>query len=335
MVRIGIIGYGYWGPNLVRNFSTQELGKVVCVADSRPERLALLAKNFPVVAGLSSSDDLINNPDIDAVVIATPVFSHFSLAMKALTAGKHVMIEKPMTASVQEAEELIELAARKKLVLMVDHTFLYTGAVQKMKELVDNNIIGKPRYFDSTRINLGLFQPDINVLWDLAPHDISILSFLIRERPYSINATGISHTHNGIENIAYMTVNYENDFIAHFNCSWTSPVKIRQTLIGGDKKMIVYNDLDPSEKVRIYDTGFTHKTEEDKFHIRVDYRTGDISIPKLSDKEALAGVARDFLESVTQQKQPLSNAELGIEVVKILEASQESIRNNGKEVVIK
>jgi predicted dehydrogenase len=335
MVRIGIIGYGYWGPNLVRNFSTQELGKVVCVADSRPERLALLAKNFPGVAGLSSSDDLINNPDIDAVVIATPVFSHFSLAMKALTAGKHVMIEKPMTASVQEAEELIELAARKKLVLMVDHTFLYTGAVQKMKELVDNNIIGKPRYFDSTRINLGLFQPDINVLWDLAPHDISILSFLIREKPYSINATGISHTHNGIENIAYMTVNYENDFIAHFNCSWTSPVKIRQTLIGGDKKMIVYNDLDPSEKVRIYDTGFTHKTEEDKFHIRVDYRTGDISIPKLSDKEALAGVAKDFLESVTQQKQPLSNAELGIEVVKILEASQESIRNNGKEVVIK
>ena len=334
MVNIGIIGYGYWGPNLVRNFAAQAEGKVVKVADARPERLNLLHKNYPSIQGVKTAEEIIQDTGIDAVVIATPVFSHYPLAKAALLNGKHVMIEKPMTASVKEAEELIELAESKNLVLMVDHTFLYTGAVQKMKELIDANSIGKPRYFDSTRINLGLFQPDINVLWDLAPHDISILTFLIKERPYSINATGVSHTHNGIENIAYMTVNYAHDFIAHFNCSWTSPVKIRQTLIGGDTKMIVYNDLDPSEKVRIYDTGFTHKTEEDKFHIRVDYRTGDVNIPKLAEKEALAGVAKDFLTSILEQKQPTSNAALGIEVVRILEASQESIRNIGKEVVI-
>ena len=278
---------------------------------------------------------LLDSKEVDAIVIATPVHTHFELAKRSLLQGKHVLIEKPMTSSVREADELIELATKKGLTLMADHTFLYTGAVQKMKEIIQTEVIGTPLYFDSSRINLGLFQPDINVLWDLAPHDISILTYLITEIPESINATGISHTGNKIENIAYLTVNYNSNFIAHFVCSWSSPVKVRQTLIGGDKKMILYNDLEPSEKVRVYDTGYNHKTEEDRTRIMVDYRTGDVYIPKLSSREALAGVADDFIQSVIHKRDPMSNATLGKSVVRILEASQESIKNNGKEIRIK
>jgi len=334
-ITIGVIGYGYWGPNIVRNFFTATDCTVKAVADGRPERLGVLAKVFPSISGVKTAEEIINDKEIDAVVVATPVFTHFALAKKALENGKHVLIEKPMTSTVAQAEELIELAAQKGLTLMADHTFLYTGAVQKMKELIDTGIVGTPSYFDSSRINLGLFQPDVNVLWDLAPHDISILTYLITEAPFSINATGISHTHNNIENIAYMTVNYNSDFIAHFNCSWTSPVKVRQTLIGGDKKMIVYNDLEPSEKVRVYDTSFNHTTDDEKTKIMVDYRTGDVYIPKISLSEALSGVANDFIQSIIQKKKPLANAHLGMQVVKILEASQESIKNKGKEVKIK
>jgi predicted dehydrogenase len=334
-INLGIIGYGYWGPNLARNFFAANDCTLKAVADARPERLAALAKVFPSVNGVKDADDIINDASIDAVVIATSVFSHFPLAKKALMAGKHVLIEKPMTASVAEADELIELAAKRGLTLMVDHTFLYTGAVQKMKEIMDSKVIGAPQYFDSSRINLGLFQPDVNVIWDLAPHDLSILTYLVKETPASINATGISHTQNGIENIAYMTVNYDSDFIAHFNVSWTSPVKVRQTLIGGDSKMIVYNDLEPSEKIRVYDTGFKHKTEEDKTKIMVDYRTGDVYIPKLSTQEALLGVANDFVQSIIGKKEPKANGCLGRQVVRILEASQKSIKENGKEVCIR
>jgi predicted dehydrogenase len=334
-INVGVIGYGYWGPNIVRNFFGTLACSVKMVADGRPERLGALAKIFPSIKGVNDGEEIINSKEIDAVVIATPVFTHFAIAKRALLAGKHVLIEKPMTSSVQEADELINLATQKGLTLMADHTFLYTGAVQKMKEIIHAEVIGKPLYFDSSRINLGLFQPDINVLWDLAPHDISILTYLITEIPESINATGISHTRNKIENIAYLTVNYNSSFIAHFTCSWSSPVKVRQTLIGGDKKMILYNDLEPSEKVRVYDTSYNHITEEDKTRIMVDYRTGDVYIPKLSSREALAGVADDFIQSVIQKKLPLSNAMLGRSVVRILEASQESIKNNGKEIRIK
>jgi predicted dehydrogenase len=333
-LKIGIIGYGYWGPNIVRNFFATSECTVKSVADARPERLAILAKIFPTIQGVSSADEIINDPEIDAVVVATPVFTHFQLARRALEQGKHVLIEKPMTSTVAESEELINLADQKSLTLMADHTFLYTGAVFKMKELIESNSIGTPRYFDSIRINLGLFQPDVNVLWDLAPHDISILTYLITENPVSINATGISHTRNGIENIAYMTVNYGSDFIAHFNCSWTSPVKVRHTLIGGDDKMILYNDLEPSEKVKVYDTGYDHKTDEDRKRVMVDYRTGDVNIPKLSTREALSGMAEDFVQSVIQKKKPRANACLGMQVVKILEASQKSIKANGKEIKI-
>jgi len=334
-IKVGVIGYGYWGPNIVRNFFATPACTVKMVADGREERLNILAKTFPSILGVKDAENIINSKEIDAVVIATPVYTHFALAKRALLQGKHVLIEKPMTSSVSEADELINLATQKGLTLMADHTFLYTGAVQKMKEIIDTEVIGTPLYFDSSRINLGLFQPDINVLWDLAPHDISILSYLITEEPESINATGISHTGNKIENIAYLTVNYNSNFIAHFVCSWSSPVKVRQTLIGGDKKMILYNDLEPSEKVRIYDTGYNHKTEEDRTRIMVDYRTGDVYIPKLSSREALAGVADDFVQSVLHKKNPLSNALLRRSVVRILEASQESIKRNGKEIRIK
>ena len=281
MVKIGIIGYGYWGPNLVRNFSNQKDGTVSVIAESRTYRHTQILKQYPNISIVSDASDLIKDVNVDAVVIATPVFSHFHLAKAALNAGKHVLLEKPMTASVDESKELIELAKSKCLVLMVDHTFLYTGAVQKMKALIDDNQLGNLQYFDSTRINLGLFQPDVNVLWDLAPHDISILNFLVNKKPYSVNATGISHTHNGIENVAYLTINYEDDFIAHFNCSWTSPVKVRSTLIGGDKKMLVYNDLEPSEKIRIYDTGYNHSSDEEKNRVLVDYRNQKFHLKKL------------------------------------------------------
>src|SRR5215218_10109592 len=233
MITIGIIGYGYWGPNLVRNFYVVKNCHIKSVADASPERLESLEKAFPSIKGVTEADDVINDKEIDAVVIATPVFTHFRFAHKALLAGKHVLIEKPMASSIRQADILVNLAQQKNLLLMVDHTFLYTGAIEKIKQLIDANELGAIKYLDSTRINLGLFQSDINVLWDLAPHDLSILRYLIQERPYSVNATGITHTCNEIENIGYLTVKYESGFIAHFNCSWTSPVKIRMMLIGG------------------------------------------------------------------------------------------------------
>ena len=333
-MNIAIIGYGYWGPNLVRNFSLLNKCKVKIVSDFRQERLAIVTKTYPTVNVTTNSDDILLSNEIDAVVIATPVFTHFSLAKKALENGKHVLLEKPMTSTIKEAEELMNLAKQKGLLLMVDHTFLYTGSIKKMKDLINEKTIGDIQYFDSTRINLGLFQPDVNVLWDLAPHDISILLYLIKEKPYSVNATGISHTKNGIENIAYLTVNYSNNFIAHFSCSWTSPVKLRTLLIGGDKKMMMFNDLEPSEKIRIYDTGYNYKTDEEKNRLMVDYRTGDVYIPKLESKEALFGMASDFINSIINKTEPLSNAQLGLDVIQILEASQQSIKNNGKEIIL-
>jgi predicted dehydrogenase len=334
MVKIGIIGYGYWGPNLVRNFSLNNNCVVKSVADRSVGRLDALKMSYPNVNLLSDADNIIFDNEIDAIVIATPVFTHFNLALKALKSGKHVLLEKPMTATVKEAAELIEVAENMGLVLMVDHTFLYTGAVQKIKTIIDDGLIGEMRYFDSTRINLGLFQPDINVLWDLAPHDLSILLYLIKEKPVSVNATGISHTKNGLENIAFLTINFNSELIAHFNCSWTSPVKVRQTLIGGDKKMIVYNDLEPSEKLRIYDTGYDINIDDDKSRIMVDYRTGDVYIPKLKGHEALSAVASDFINSILTKSKPVSDNIIGLDVVKILEAAQLSIKQNGSLIEI-
>jgi predicted dehydrogenase len=332
MVNIGIVGYGYWGPNLVRNFSSVPNSKVQYVTDLRKERLELVNRHYPSLLTTTNVDDLLNDASLDAIVIATPVFLHFDLAKKALQKGKHVLIEKPMTASSAEANELIELAQKNNKALMVDHTFLYTGAVRKMKQLVESNELGKINYYDSTRINLGLFQPDVNVVWDLAPHDISILYYLIEERPVSVSATGISHLKNGIENIAYVTLNFQSNMIAHFSASWSSPVKIRKILVGGDKKMILFDDLELTEKIKVYDTGYSAKTDEDKRKILVDYRVGDIHIPKVEMKEALAGMASDFINAIMNGSEPVSNWKSGLDVVKVLEASQTSIKQNGKEV---
>ncbi len=333
-MNIGIIGYGYWGPNLVRNFSVTKDCSVKMVCDQRTERLNVVQKLYPSINVTQNKDELISNKDIDAVVIATPVSTHFPLAKQALLEKKHVLLEKPMTDSVKHAEELIDIANKNNLLLMVDHTFLYTGAIQKMKDLIFDGSIGNINYFDSTRINLGLFQSDINVIWDLATHDISILYHLIKEKPYSVQAIGISHTDNKIENIAYLTVHYSSKIIAHFNVSWASPVKIRQMLIGGDKKMIVFNDMEESEKVKIYDTGYEIKTDEDRRKILVDYRVGDVFVPKIDRKEALAGMASDFVKGILEKKEPISNWELGLDVVKVLEAAEESIKNKGKEIIL-
>jgi len=335
MIHVAIIGYGYWGPNLVRNFNAVDGCKVKWVSDLRQPRLDLIAKQYPNINTTTDVDDIFNDAEVDAVIVATPVQQHYPLGLKALHAGKHVLIEKPMTQSVEEADALGALAKEKGLVLMVDHTFLYTGAVQKIKELIEKDEIGDIEYFDSTRINLGLFQQDVNVLWDLAPHDISILFHLVKERPVSICATGVSHTPNGIENIAYLTVHYASRKIAHFSCSWTSPVKLRTILIGGSKKMILFDDMELSEKVKVYDTGYNVSTDEEKRNLLIDYRTGDIFTPKLAQKEALYGMAVDFVKAINTGSTPLSNWELGKDVVSLLEAAQESIRNKGKEVILK
>lgn len=335
MIHVAIIGYGYWGPNLVRNFNAVEGCVVKWVSDLRQPRLDLISKQYPNINTTQNVEDIFSDPAVDAVIVATPVHQHYPLALKALHAGKHVLIEKPMTPSVAEAEALGALAKEKGLVLMVDHTFLYTGAVQKIKDLVEKGEIGDIEYFDSTRINLGLFQQDVNVLWDLAPHDISILFHIVKEKPVSVCATGVSHTPNGIENIAYLTVNYASRKIAHFNCSWTSPVKLRTILIGGSKKMVLFDDVEPSEKVKVYDTGYNVSSDEEKRSLLIDYRTGDIFTPKLAQKEALFGMATDFIQAITTGSIPLSNWELGRDVVSLLEAAQESIRNKGKEVILK
>ncbi len=334
MINVAIVGFGYWGPNLVRNFSAIKDVRVKKVVDLRSERLQAVQSNYPSVEVSNDVDSLWNDATIDAVIIATPVFTHYPLGKKALEAGKHVLLEKPMTDTVEHANELIELALKKNKVLMVDHTFLYTPAVRKMKQLIDSGDIGVVRYFDSTRINLGLIQQDVNVLWDLAPHDISILDYLVNEMPASVNARGVSHIHNGIENIAYLTVNYTSNFLAHFNCSWSSPVKIRMMLVGGDKKMIVFNDMEPTEKIRLYDTAHSVSSEEDKRRVLVDYRVGDVYIPKLDSKEALGGMASDFVSAILNGTTPIASWKSGLNTIKILEAAQQSIKQGGKEINI-
>lgn len=334
ITRIGIIGYGYWGINLLRNFMSTPNGTVTVVCDTREERRNAAQKAYPTVQTLSEVDELMNRDDVDAVVIATPVFLHYPLAKKALEAGKHVLVEKPLTASVAEAQELVQLAHSNQRILAVDHTFLFTGSVQKIKKMVDAGELGKMQYFDSTRINLGLFQPDVNVIWDLAPHDISILNYLVDEKPVSVTCVGQSHTQNRLENIAYLNVTYASDFIAHFSCSWVSPVKIRRILIGGDQKMCLYDDVEPTEKIKVYDTGFHVKSEQEKHNLLVDYRVGDIYIPKIPQKEALSEMAADFIHAIQTHSKPLVDGQAGLEVVKILEAAQLSINQGGKEILL-
>ncbi len=332
MIRVGIIGYGYWGINLLRNFINAADCTVTAVCDARTERLQAAQKVHNSLMVFTDVETFMSQAPVDAVVIATPVFLHFSLAKKALLAGKHVLVEKPLTASVSEAHELVELSLKHNLVLAVDHTFLFTGSVQKIKTCVELGELGALQYFDSTRINLGLFQPDVNVIWDLAPHDISILNYLVPERPVSVVCTGQAHTKSGLENIAYLTLNYTSNFIAHFTCSWISPLKIRRILIGGDKKMCLYDDVEPTEKIKIYDTGFKANTESEKHQMLIDYRVGDIFIPKIPQNEALASMANDFVQAILHQRKPLVDGMAGLEVVSILEAAQKSIELGGKEI---
>jgi predicted dehydrogenase len=334
MINIALIGYGYWGVNLLRNLTAIKDCNVVAVCESSEKRQRVLNTTYPNIQVTGDYQDIINNSEIDAVVIATPVHSHFSLAKQALENNKHVLVEKPLTASTREAQILIDLATSRNLQLMVDHTFLYSGAVEKIKELVDNDNLGILKYIDSTRINLGLIQSDVNVLWDLAPHDLSILAFITKEEPTAVYATGVSHTGNGIENIAYMTLKYPSGFMAHFNCSWSSPVKVRSMLIGGDKKMIVYDDINPTEKIKVYDSGYVCKTDEDKTKMQVDYRVGDIHIPKVSTHEPLRKMLEDYVNCIQTGKTPTSNWKLALQTVKILEAAELSLKMNSKEVII-
>lgn len=335
MVKLGVIGYGYWGPNLVRNFFSTPSCTVKTVVDLRTERLTELKKQFPSINVTTKIEKVLNDSEINAIVIATPVSSHFRLGEKVLNAGKHLLLEKPMTTSLSEALSLIKLAKRKRKILMVDHTFVYKDAVQKIKKLIDKGEIGNLQYFDSTRTNLGLFQPDVNVLWDLAAHDVSILLFLVNEKPISVQASGVSHTKNGVENIAFVTLRYKSSFVAHFNVSWSSPVKIRLVLIGGSKKMVVFDDVEPSEKIRVYDSGFKVRQNKDKTESIVDYRAGDIYIPKTELKEALGDMAKDFIASIIRGTKPVSDMYHGLEVVKILSLAQESLKRGEKPVLYK
>lgn len=332
MIRIGIIGYGYWGPNLVRNFNGLDDAEVVAISDLRPERLKAAQKFYPGIKTLTKdANDILKATDIDAVVIATPVSTHFSLGMEALSHGKHLFVEKPFTATVEQAERLIELAESKNLRLMVDHTFIYTGAVEAIKRFVDEGHLGELYYFDSVRVNLGLFQHDVNVIWDLAPHDVSIMDHLISSKPRAISATGMAHFESDIENIAYISTFYDNNLLGHIHVNWLAPVKVRKTLISGSKKMIIYDDTEPSEKVKIYDKGVDLIQSKDEiYNILIQYRTGDMLCPQIDLTEALNKISQEFYDAVNQSRAPRTDGHAGLRVVRILEAANKSIHNNGQ-----
>ena len=334
MIKLGVIGFGYWGPNIVRNFFNNQEKTVVKICDFSADRLVFANTTYPTIPTTTDPMEILHDPMIDAVAIITPVFTHYDLAKEALLNGKHVFIEKPFTSTSRQAEELIELAAQKKLLLMVDHTFLFTGAVTKMKELVENGSLGNLYYYDSVRVNLGLFQHDINVIWDLAPHDISIMNYLVPGlKPVSVNATGACHVGTGLEDVAYLFVKYENDFIAHFHSNWLSPVKIRKTLVAGDKKMLVWDDLEQDNKIKIFDSGIEVKNKEEIYKLLVQYRTGEMYTPRVENIEALKVEAEYFINCIKSNNlNPFNDGEAGLAVVKILEASDLSIKNGGKEV---
>jgi predicted dehydrogenase len=331
MLRIGIIGYGYWGPNLVRNFSETKGAQVFCVADKNPQRLDLLHSRYPGVKTMRDDRELLACPDVDAVAIATPVSTHADLAIAALRAGKHVLVEKPMAETSVKCRAMMEEAKRAGRTLMVDHTFPFTGAVRKVKELIETGELGEVYYYDSSRVNLGLFQHDVSVIWDLAVHDLSILDNILPQRPVAVSATGMSHLKGQTEDTAYLTLRFESNTIAHINVNWLAPVKLRQTLIGGSKKMVVYDDLEPTEKVKVYDKGVTLETNPaNVYEMKVGYRTGDMWAPKLDGTEALRLLARHFLECVAEGKTPITSAESGCRVVRIMEAATESMAKHGQ-----
>ncbi len=333
MIKVGVIGYGYWGPNLVRNFQQCESTEVACVCDIHKNVLERVKAAHPGVDGTVWTEELINRKDVDAVVIATPVSTHFDIALEALKAGKHVFVEKPMTQTVEQAERLIEEADKRDLVLMVDHTFIFTGPIRKIHELVSNGSLGDILYYDSVRINLGLFQHDIDVLWDLAPHDLSIMQHVVPHKPCAVSATGMSHFEGEPENTAYLTIFFDGNCIGHIHANWMSPVKIRHTLVGGSKQMVVYNDLDPNETIKIYDKGVTiNRNRETVREMLVSYRSGDVFIPKIENIEALSVEVNHFAECIEKKKTPLTDGKAGLDVVRILEAATESMSKQGRPV---
>ena len=331
MIKIAVIGYGYWGPRIVRNFSATEGCRVVAIGDKSTNRLQRAQIDFPGVEVTCDVESVLTSPEIDAVAIVTPVWTHFELAEQALRNGKHVFVEKPFTSTAEQAEKLIELAEQKDLRIMVDHTFLFTGAVQKIRQMVEEDALGKLYYYDSTRVNLGLFQHDVNVIWDLAPHDLSIVDQLVKEAPQCVVATGQSHL-NGHEDVAYMTVYYGDRMIAHINVNWLSPVKVRTTLIGGEKKMLVWDDIEPDEKIRIYDKGVAITTGQGVYDLLVSYRSGDMWAPRIAQTEALSAEAKYFAQCVSSGATPFNDGHAGLRVVKILEAADKSLKQGGAPV---
>jgi predicted dehydrogenase len=335
MIKIGVIGYGYWGPNLVRNFAELPGATVAAVADLDPKKLATLERRYPAIKRTPDFHELLRDPEIDAIAIATPVSSHFELGMAALKAGKHLWLEKPMTETSLQARKLVDEAERRKRVLIVDHTFIYTGAVRKMSEVISAGDLGRIYYYDSIRVNLGLFQRDVSVISDLAVHDFSILDFLLKEHPTAVSASGINHFPGTPENLAYITLFYDSGVIAHANVSWLAPVKVRQILIGGSKKMITYDDLEPSEKIKIYDKGVSFTDDPQKIlEMRVGYRTGDMWAPKVDATEALRVEGEHFVDCIEHGKTPQSDGRLGLRVVELIEAATSSMRGRGETVYV-
>jgi len=332
-MKVGVIGLGYWGPNLVRNFLAHSDVTKVIACDAREDRLKFIKGKFPAVE-LAKDCQVLAESNVDIIVIATPVDTHYDLAKKALEAGKHIWVEKPFTSTSQEAEELIEIAESRNLKIFVDHTFIYNGAVQKIKELVDGGELGNVLYFDSERINLGLFQRDVNVVWDLAPHDLSIMNYLLsNHKVKALCANGIANF-NGKENLAHLCVYFEDNCFAHFHVNWVSPVKIRRIIVGGDKKMLVYDDMENFEKIKVYNSGVEFNSTETIHKALVQYRIGDMFSPKINQVEALALGAKEFINAINENRQPLTSGINGLNVVKLLEASDRSIKNQGELVEI-
>jgi predicted dehydrogenase len=331
MIRMGVVGYGYWGPQIVRNFSSVEGCEVHCVCDRSPEALRRAKQAHPHLQFATDDTEILCSPSIDAVAVVTPVWTHFELAKTALQNGKHVFVEKPFTATAAQGEELIELAERKNLRIMVDHTFLFTGAVKKIRQLIQQGELGNLYYYDSTRVNLGLFQHDVNVIWDLAPHDLSIMDYLIEEQPEAIIATGEKHL-NGHADVAYITIYFRGSTIAHVAVNWLSPVKVRTTLIGGEKKMLVWNDLEADEKVKVYDKGVSVKNGESVYQLLINYRSGDMWAPKVEQTEALKSEASYFVDCIANNKKPFNDGKAGLRVVRMLEAADKSLKERGRMV---
>jgi predicted dehydrogenase len=335
MIKVGIVGYGYWGPNMVRNFAETAGATVAAVADVDTAKLAVVQRRHPAVKATTEFQDLVADPSIDAIAIATPVNTHFDLGMAVLGAGKHLWLEKPMAATSVQARKLVDEAERRQRVLFVDHTFIYTGAVRKMAEIIKAGELGRVYYYDSTRVNLGLFQRDVNVIADLAVHDFSILDYLLGEHPAAVSASGTNHFPGTPENLAYITLFYDSGIIAHTNVSWLAPVKVRQILVGGSKKMIIYDDLEPSEKIKVYDKGISFTDDPAKIQeMRVGYRTGDMWAPKLSGTEALSMGGEHFVDCIERGKVPETDGKLGARVVELIEAATSSMRKKGETVYI-